>query len=197
MKQQKTPEVLNDFFTLKNDISKRIEELENFCDDNFGNPRILCLEKGIIPLKKLLFYNPDINNELEESDLDQFRGLTIDMNKMNSGGANIADITKEIKPASPTKPKAKVNKLNKTNKFTSAKKNVNNLDNFRTSNKKGGKMSGEKTAYGNSDNVNNNIVSPQKDKVETVVKKKINVRLTEEEFKLYQKLRAKRMLTVK
>ena len=43
---------------------------------------MLCLEKGIINLKKLLFYNPDINNELEEADLENFRGLTVDMNKI-------------------------------------------------------------------------------------------------------------------
>ena len=151
---------------------------------------MLCLEKGIINLKKLLFYNPDINNELEEADLENFRGLTVDMNKIGMSNSTINDITKT---SSPTKPKAKVNK---TNKFSTAKKNNVNIDSYRT-NKRGVKTSADKNAYSNTETVSNVLTSPQKERNDTVVKKKINIRLTEEEYKLYQKLRTKRMLTVK
>ena len=82
MKERKTEEVINNFFQMRKDISNRIEELENYFDDNLGNPRILILEKGIFNLKKLLFYNPDKNNDLEDSDLKEFRGLTIDLNQI-------------------------------------------------------------------------------------------------------------------
>ena len=80
MKERKTQQVLDKFFQMRIDISKRIEELENYFDDNFGNPRMVILQKGIFQLKKLLFYNPDKNNDLEDSDLKEFRGLTIDLN---------------------------------------------------------------------------------------------------------------------
>ena len=49
-------------------ISKRIEELENYFDENFGNYRMNILQKGIFQLKKLLFYNHDNNNEQKEID---------------------------------------------------------------------------------------------------------------------------------
>ncbi len=38
------------------------------------------LEKGIFQLKKLLFYNPDKNNDQEESDLPEFTGIVMDFN---------------------------------------------------------------------------------------------------------------------
>ena len=53
-------------------ISKRIEELENYFDENFGNYRMNILQKGIFKLKKLLFYNLDNNNEPKETDLPEF-----------------------------------------------------------------------------------------------------------------------------
>ena len=53
-------------------ISKRIEELEIYFDENFGNYRINILQKSIFQLKKLLFYNLDNNNEPKETDLSEF-----------------------------------------------------------------------------------------------------------------------------
>ena len=149
---------------------------------------MLCLEKGIVNLKKLLFYNPDINNDLEEPDLEKFRGLTVDMSKIGTRNPTINDITKN---ASPAKPKAKVNK---TAKFTTAKKNNLNADSYKT-NKRGVKTSADKNS--NEDTDRNIVTIPQKENNDKVVKKKIHIRLTEDEYKLYQKLRTKRMLTVK
>ena len=149
---------------------------------------MLCLEKGIVNLKKLLFYNPDINNDLEEPDLEKFRGLTVDMSKIGTRNPTINDITKN---ASPAKPKAKVNK---TTKFTTAKKNNLNADSYKT-NKRGVKTTADKNY--NEDTDRNIVTIPQKENNDKVVKKKIHIRLTEDEYKLYQKLRTKRMLTVK
>ena len=149
---------------------------------------MLCLEKGIVNLKKLLFYNPDINNDLEEPDLEKFRGLTVDMSKIGTRNPTINDITKN---ASPAKPKAKVNK---TTKFTTAKKNYLNADSYKT-NKRGVKTSADKNS--NEDTDRNIVTIPQKENNDKVGKKKIHIRLTEDEYKLYQKLRTKRMLTVK
>ena len=73
MRNSKSPQVLNEYFTLKNEISHRIEVLENFFDDNLNNGRYLSLQKGIIKLKRLLFYYPDANNELEDADIPYFR----------------------------------------------------------------------------------------------------------------------------
>ena len=113
MKERKTEEVINNFFQMRKDISNRIEELENYFDDNLGNPRILILEKGIFNLKKLLFYNPDKNNDLEDSDLKEFRGLTIDLNLIEENFPfknNRNGIKKNNKNG-----KLNLNKLNKKN----------------------------------------------------------------------------------
>ena len=43
-------------------ISQRIEEIDNFYEENFGQPNILHFEKAIIRLKRLLTYTPDLYN---------------------------------------------------------------------------------------------------------------------------------------
>ena len=50
--------LLQNNFTFQ--ISQRIEEIDNFYEDNFGEPHIIHFEKARIRLKKLLMYNPDI-----------------------------------------------------------------------------------------------------------------------------------------
>lgn len=185
IKEDKTIENTNNYFTLKSDISQRVEELENYFDDNFGNPRMLCLEKGIFNLKKLLFYNPDAKNELEAPDNEHYRGLSLDMSKIT--GAN------GLSKSSTTKPKMKVsntnNKMIAANKYASAKKgNVGNDYKNSGSGKKGTKISADKGKGNEGDgNVNDGNYR---------LKRKLIVRLTEDEYKLYVKIRDKRNETI-
>ncbi len=62
-------------------ITKRIEELENFYDDNIEDSRVANFEKGRIRLKKLLMYDPDFMNKMELESQNEFRGLTFSYNK--------------------------------------------------------------------------------------------------------------------
>ena len=61
----------------------RIEELDNFFEDNFENPQALIFEKVRIRLKKLLMYDPDYVIKLENdvSSRNNFRGLVFGYNK--------------------------------------------------------------------------------------------------------------------
>ena len=155
MKERKTQQVLDKFFQMRIDISKRIEELENYFDDNFGNPRMVILQKGIFQLKKLLFYNPDKNNDLEDSDLKEFRGLTIDLN--------------QIEENFPFKNFTKNN----------VKKNINK--NSKLNNKNNKKEKEDKN--NDDDDLIKNLP----------IKRKLQVRLTNEEYELLQKLKAKKL----
>ena len=157
MKERKTQQVLDKFFQMRIDISKRIEELENYFDDNFGNPRMVILQKGIFQLKKLLFYNPDKNNDLEDSDLKEFRGLTIDLN--------------QIEENFPFKNFTKNN----------VKKNINK--NSKLNNKNNKKEKEDKN--NDDDDLIKNLP----------IKRKLQVRLTNEEYELLQKLKAKKLNT--
>ncbi len=176
-KDRNRKDIIN-LFKLKKNISLRIEELENYFDDNLNNQRMLILEKGIIELKKVLFYNPDINNELKDSDLSYFRGLNIDLKKLGINKKN-KSAQKSIKSA--TKVNLKVNNSSK-------KYNSNTNKKINLSSKKLNKEE-EKNISEN----NNNILSEDK----IIIKKKIQIRLTDEEFRLLQKLKAQKTMTLK
>ena len=129
--------------------------MKNYFDDNFGNPRMVILQKGIFQLKKLLFYNPDKNNDLEDSDLKEFRGLTIDLN--------------QIEENFPFKNFTKNN----------VKKNINK--NSKLNNKNNKKEKEDKN--NDDDDLIKNLP----------IKRKLQVRLTNEEYELLQKLKAKKL----
>jgi hypothetical protein len=157
IKAKRTKQLIDEFLEMRLDISKRIEELEDYFDENFGNIRMNILEKGIFQLKKLLFYNPDKNNDLEDSDLKEFRGLTIDLN--------------QIEENFPFKNYTKNN----------MKKNINKNSKLNNKNKK--KENEDKN--NDEDDLIKNLP----------IKRKIQVRLTDEEYELLQKLRAKKLNT--
>ena len=180
IKKEKNRKDIINLFKLKKNISLRIEELENYFDDNLNNQRMLILEKGIIELKKILFYNPDINNELKETDLNYFRGLNIDLKKLGIDKKS-KSAQKSIKSA--TKVNLKANN-NSSKKFNS---NFNKKINF--SSKKVLNKEEEKNISEN----NYNTLSDDN----VIIKKKIQIRLTDEEFRLLQKLKAQKTMTLK
>ena len=55
------------------------------------------LEKGIFQLKKLLFYNPDKNNDQEESDLPEFTGIVMDFNLIEKNNFANQEFTKNLR----------------------------------------------------------------------------------------------------
>ena len=179
-KERNRKDIIN-LFKLKKNISLRIEELENYFDDNLNNQRMLILEKGIIELKKVLFYNPDINNELKDSDLNYFRGLNIDLKKLGIDKKS-KSAQKSIKSA--TKVNLKVN--NSSKKYNSNVNKKINLSSKKVLNKEEEKNISE-------NNNNNNTLSEDK----IIIKKKIQIRLTDEEFRLLQKLKAQKTMTLK
>jgi len=93
----RTKELVDEFLEMRLDISKRIEELEDYFDENFGNIRMNILEKGIFQLKKLLFYNPDKNNDQEEADLPEFTGLVMDFHLIEKNSLKNQEYAKYLR----------------------------------------------------------------------------------------------------
>lgn len=63
IKKDKGKEAMLD--ELKNDIVNRIEEIDNFIEDNFEKENVLHFEKGRLKLKKLILINPNQSNTHE------------------------------------------------------------------------------------------------------------------------------------
>lgn len=140
--------------------------------------------KGAINLKKLLFYNPDINNELDEPDLLEFRGIKLDMNKVQvyKGAENIGNKAKGI----PNKNRATVkSNANNPSKLASAKKTIEEEYKNNRNNKS---ASQEKKSLSDHE-------SPLKEN-SAAIKKTIRVRLTDEEYRLFMRFKAKRTITI-
>ena len=56
---------LEEFKELRLSIINRIEEIEEFFDDNFYNEFIFYFERGKYILKKLLMYEPNLLDEID------------------------------------------------------------------------------------------------------------------------------------
>ena len=58
--------MLREYFTLKESIENRIEEIELFYESNFDEPHVLNFQKGVIQLKNILIQNkPNCSDYLE------------------------------------------------------------------------------------------------------------------------------------
>ena len=192
IKMKKTKELINEFFDMRTGISQRIEELEDYFDENFGNIRMNILQKGIFKLKKLLFYNPDKNNDLEEPDLDEFTGLVMDFHLIQKNNFETQGFSKNLKQSNikavdratlratlrNSKAQGNIGNLRKSNVNGPA----NNL-NRRTMGLRGGEIMEQ-----------NEPANDEDDDAfgENIITKKLKIRLTDEEYRLLQKLKAKR-----
>ena len=170
------------------DISKRIEELEDYFDENFGNVRMNILEKGIFQLKKLLFYNPDKNNDQEEADLPEFTGLVMDFNLIEKNIIKNQEFAKNLRQSNLKGPegakmRATMRATMRNNKQKKKKKSMgrdNNLGKSKSMKEKEDEM------IGNNDN------AVEDDFGGKIIKKRLRIRLTDEEYRLLQKLKAKK-----
>ena len=195
IKAKKTKKLIDEFLEMRLDISKRIEELEDYFNENFGNIRMNILEKGIFQLKKLLFYNPDKNNDQEEADLPEFTGIVMDFNLIEKNNFANQEFVKNmrqsnIKYAQDSKMRATMRatmraskypqNLRKTKAPNMRETNVNNFNRSRIT------MAREKEETIETENLDENNIE------DNIVKKKLRIRLTDEEYRLLQKLKAKK-----
>ena len=202
IKAKKTKKLIDEFLEMRLDISKRIEELEDYFDENFGNIRMNILEKGIFQLKKLLFYNPDKKNDQEEEDLPEFTGLVLDFNlieKNNIANQNFAKNMRQsnIKTAQDIKMRATMRATMRASKFpqnlrktkidgssirdTGINSGFNNRLRATSINIK------EKDEIIENDNLEENNIEDN-----NIPKKKVRIRLTDEEYRLLQKKKKKK-----
>lgn len=198
LKTKKTKQLIDQFLEMRTDISKRIGELEEYFDENFGNVRMNILEKGIFQLKRLLFYNPDKNNDQEEADLPEFTGLVIDFNQIQKNSLKNQEFSKNIRQnASKGQHDAKMRSTMKpnmrNNKYPqNVRKTVGGPVSGGGANlRENGMMSKSKTIQVKEKDEKNDITE-EDDFGGKKVKKKLKIKLTDEEFRLLQKLKAKK-----
>ena len=197
LKANKTKKLIDEFIEMRLDISKRIEELEDYFDENFGNIRMNILEKGIFQLKKLLFYNPDKSNDQDEEELPEFTGIVMDFNLIEKNNFANQEFTKNLrqnntKSSQESKFKQAVRITMKANKLAQSLRktkgtnmretNVNNYNRSKTTTIK----EKEKEETTETDNLDENNIE------DNIIKKKVRIRLTDEEYRLLQKLKAKK-----
>ena len=189
IKAKKTKQLVDEFLEMRIDISKRIEELEDYFDENFGNVRMNILEKGIFQLKKLLFYNPDKNNDQEEADLPEFTGLVMDFNLIEKNIIKNQEFAKNLRQSNlkgpeAAKMRATMRATMRNNKQGNLKKSMRGQDNLGKSKSLREK---EDETMGNNDNA-----AVEDEYQGKIVKKRLRIRLTDEEYRLLQKLKAKK-----
>jgi hypothetical protein len=200
IKANRSKQLIDEFLEMRLDISKRIEELEDYFDENFGNIRMNILEKGIFQLKKLLFYNPDKSNDQEEADLPEFTGLVMDFNLIEKNNFSNQDFAKNMRQSNMKNPQD--SKLRATMRTTMrASKYPQNLrktkvpnmrETYTNSYNKNRVMMAlkENEEIAETDNLEDNNINNNID--ENIVKKKLRIRLTDDEYRLLQKLKAKK-----
>ena len=204
IKAKRTKQLIDEFLEMRLDISKRIEELEDYFDENFGNIRMNILEKGIFQLKKLLFYNPDKSNDQEEADLPEFTGLVMDFNLIQKNNSSSQEFVKNmrqsnIKMAQESKLRATMRATMRASKYPQNMRKtkgpnmrdtyINNINRNRMTmavRERDREKEKEKEEQVENENAEENNIE------DNIVKKKLRIRLTDEEYRLLQKLKAKK-----
>ena len=191
IKEKKTKKLIDEFLEMRLDISKRIEELEDYFDENFGNIRMNILEKGIFQLKKLLFYNHDKNNDQEEADLPEFTGLVMDFNLIEKNNFSNQEFVKNmrqsnIKIAQESKLRATMRATVRASKYPQNMRKTRGPNLRETTMRNRMTIAKEKEEIMETDNLEENNIE------DNIIKKKLKIRLTDEEYRLLQKLKAKK-----
>ena len=191
IKEKKTKKLIDEFLEMRLDISKRIEELEDYFDENFGNIRMNILEKGIFQLKKLLFYNPDKNNDKEEEELHEFNGLVMDFNLIEKNNFSNQEFVKNmrqsnIKIAQESKLRATMRATVRASKYPQNMRKTRGPNLRETTMRNRMTIAKEKEEIMETDNLEENNIE------DNIIKKKLKIRLTDEEYRLLQKLKAKK-----
>ena len=184
IKAKRSKALIDEFLEMRLDISKRIEELEDYFDENFGNIRMNILEKGIFQLKRLLFYNPDKSNDQEEADLPEFTGLVLDFKLAEKYNFN-REFAKNLRQSNL---KGKDAKMRATMRETM--RNNKNPQSLRKT--MGGNLRETNRALREKDENAENNKFEEDDLEGKTATKKLRIRLTDEEYRLLLKLKAKK-----
>ena len=192
IKAKKSKELIDEFLEMRLDISKRIEELEDYFDENFGNIRMNILEKGIFQLKKLLFYNPDKNNDQEEADLPEFTGLVMDFPKNQKNSLANQEFAKHLRQSNIKGPQDA--KMRATMRVTMrASKYPQNVRKTMSGGlRETNTMFGKNKGFREKEEIMENENAEEDDFGGKTVKKRLRIRLTDEEYRLLLKLKAKK-----
>jgi len=122
------PESNTEFLNMRAEITKRIEQLEQFFEENIRDTRVAYIEKARIKLKKLLMYDPDVLNKMQsQNNHDMF-----DEEEVKQKEVNVLYFNKK-KESSNTEATERASSPNNANKKISAKA-VNNVNINRTVN---------------------------------------------------------------
>ena len=184
IRAKRSKALIDEFLEMRLDISKRIEELEDYFDENFGNIRMNILEKGIFQLKRLLFYNPDKSNDQEEADLPEFTGLVLDFKLAEKYNFN-REFAKNLRQSNL---KGKDAKMRATMRETM--RNNKNPQSLRKT--MGGNLRETNRALREKDENAENNKFEEDDLEGKTATKKLRIRLTDEEYRLLLKLKAKK-----
>ena len=192
IKAKKSKELIDEFLEMRLDISKRIEELEDYFDENFGNIRMNILEKGIFQLKKLLFYNPDRNNDQEEADLPEFTGLVMDFRKIQKNSLANQEFAKHLRQSNIKGPQDAKMRATMRATMRSSKYPQNVRKTMSSNLRETNTMFGKNKGYREKEEIMENENAEEDDFGGKTVKKRLRIRLTDEEYRLLLKLKAKK-----
>ena len=192
IKAKKSKELIDEFLEMRLDISKRIEELEDYFDENFGNIRMNILEKGIFQLKKLLFYNPDKNNDQEEADLPEFTGLIMDFRKIQKNSLANQEFAKHLRQSNIKGPQDAKMRATMRATMRSSKYPQNVRKTMSSNLRETNTMFGKNKGYREKEEIIENDNAEEDDFGGKTVKKRLRIRLTDEEYRLLLKLKAKK-----
>ena len=192
IKAKKSKELIDEFLEMRLDISKRIEELEDYFDENFGNIRMNILEKGIFQLKKLLFYNPDKNNDQEEADLPEFTGLVMDFRKIQKNSLANQEFAKHLRQSNIKGPQDAKMRATMRATMRSSKYPQNVRKTMSANLRETNTMFGKNKGYREKEEIIENDNAEEDDFGGKTVKKRLRIRLTDEEYRLLLKLKAKK-----
>ena len=192
IKAKKSKELIDEFLEMRLDISKRIEELEDYFDENFGNIRMNILEKGIFQLKKLLFYNPDKNNDQEEADLPEFTGLVMDFRKIQKNSLANQEFAKHLRQSNIKGPQDAKMRATMRATMRSSKYPQNVRKTMSSNLRETNTMFGKNKGYREKEEIIENDNAEEDDFGGKTVKKRLRIRLTDEEYRLLLKLKAKK-----
>lgn len=136
-----------EFNSLRDSIKKRIDDLDNFFEDNFDEEFITYFERGRYKLKKLIQYEPNLINEIDngnnmkafilgQNSKDQILEQDSDINDINMN--NYMKKNKNNSKSCKIFPENNIMKSKYDNEFLNRyinKSNVNSIKNFKNNDK--------------------------------------------------------------
>ncbi len=150
------------------------------------------LEKGIFQLKKLLFYNPDKNNDQEEADLPEFTGLVMDFRLIEKNSIKNQEFAKRLRQSNIKGPQEGGLRSTMRTTMRSSKYPQNIRKTMGGANLREANTLNKNRTFREKDEIIENGNAEEDEFGGKTIKKKLRIRLTDEEYRLLQKLKAKK-----